>query len=127
MREFVIPLAIGLAAGFAWFAIWNVALRAFGISLFARTPEERAARRERIVRMGKLQYTLLVGMLGYGLMFGLAVTIFSIGTHASAGWVRAAVRFVVYIVLFGWWYGVKTWNESFRGEVPFPPHFPPQT
>ena len=128
MHEIVIPIAIGIAVALGWLAMWTFALRAFDIApLFVRTAQERAARRERIVRMGKLRYTLVFGVFGYGLAMGLGNAIAGVMAHDSLGWRGAAVKLVLWAVLFGWWHGVTTWNTSFRGEVPFPPPSPPQT
>jgi hypothetical protein len=123
MRDFIIPTGIGLAASVGWLAIWTLALRAFHIAYFARTPEETAARRERIIGMGKRRYILIFGVLGFGLAFGLGIAIAGIVAHESAGWVGAAIKVVLVSLLGGWWHGARTWNESFRGEVPFPPPF----
>jgi len=127
MREFAISIAIGFAVGGAWFALWSLALRPFGISYFVGTQEKRAIRRERIARMGKLRYTLIFGVLGHGITIGLVMATADLVAHGSRGWSGAVIKLVLWTVLFGWWHGVRTWNDSFRGEVPFPPPFPPHT
>ena len=129
MRDFILPVAVGVAVAFAWLALWAVSLHAFGIQAFTlkRRPRERAARKERILAMGKLRYVLIFGVLGNGLAFGLGIVVANmIGTLHFGRWIRAATELVLSMVLFGWWHGVSTWNQSFRGEVPFPPHYPPQ-
>ena len=63
MRDFVISIFCGVAVAVVWLAIWTVTLRAFGILVFSRIPEERASRRERLLRLGKLRYILIFGYL----------------------------------------------------------------
>ena len=127
MREFILPVTAGVAVAFAWLRLWAITLRAFGIPVLKRSPEERAARKERILAMGKLRYALIFGVLGSGLGFGLGIVVASVvGTPHFSGWIRAATQLVLSMLLFGLWHGVETWNQSFRGEVPFPPYYPPQ-
>jgi len=76
--------------------------------------------------MGKLRYVLIFGILGTGLGFGLAMVVANnIGMQHFSGW-RAAIQLAFWMIFYGSWHGVATWNRSFRGEVPFPPHYPPQ-
>ena len=127
MRDFILPVTAGVAVAFAWLGLWAITLHAFGIPVLKGSPEERAARKERILAMGKLRYVLIFGVLGYGLGFGLGIVVANVvGTQHFSGWIRAATQLVLSMVLFGLWQGVATWNQSFRGEVPFPPHYPPQ-
>ena len=58
MLEFVISIAIGVAVAAAWMAVWALMLRAFAIPVLMRSPEERAARKQRIFQMGKVRYIL---------------------------------------------------------------------
>jgi hypothetical protein len=126
MRDFVLPVTAGVAVAFGWLALWGIFLRACGIPALKRSPEERAARKERIVAMGKLRYVIIFGILGKGMGFGLAMVVANnIGMQHFSGW-RAATQLAVWMIFYGLWYGVATWNQSFRGEVPFPPHYPPQ-
>jgi len=126
MRDFVLPVVAGVAVAFAWMALWAVALRAFGIPVLGRTLEERAAWKERIRAMGKLRYVLIFGVLGKGLGFGVAMVVASgMGMQHFGVW-RATTQMVLCMIFFGLWQGVATWNQSFRGEIPFPPHYPPQ-
>jgi len=121
-----VPMAVGLAAALAWLAIWECVLRAFGISFFfRRKTEDRASRRERIKRLGKLKYILVFGVFGSGPAFGLAVTMPDIlkgDSHGSIYWIGELVMFAV---LFGWLQAARTWGENFRDPVPFPPIYPP--
>ena len=127
MRDFIFPVIAGVAVAVAWVALWAICLRAFGIPVLKRSPEERAARRERILAMGKLRYVLIFGVLGNGLGFGLGIVVANIvATPHFSDWIRAATQLALSMVFFGLWNGVATWNQSFRGEVPFPPHYPPQ-
>lgn len=80
----------------------------------------------RILRLGKLRYTLIFGVLGAGFAMGLGSAVGTLIANEAGGWGKAAFRFVLWIVGFGWMLGVRQWNESHRGEVPFPPLFPPQ-
>ena len=126
MRDFIIPLTVGVAVAIAWIALWAVSLHAFGLPVFNRSPEERAARKERILGLGKLRYVLIFGVLGKGVGFGLGIVVANmVGRQHFGGWIEAAVHLVLSMVVFGLWSGITTWNQ-FRGEVPFPPHYPPQ-
>jgi hypothetical protein len=124
MREFAIEITVVLAVVLGWLVLWSIALRAFDVPL-PLTPEGRASRRERILRMGKVRYILVFGMLGPGLAMGLGMTVSGLLGH-SLDWVGAAIRILLWTVLFGWWQGARVWNLSFRGEIAFPPRFPPQ-
>lgn len=119
MRDVVLGIAVGLA----WLALWAISLRAFGIPALERSPEKRATRKERALAMGKLRYVLIFGMLGYGLSLGLSIVVAS-GTLHSSAW-RATTQLLIWTIGFGSMQGVATWNESFHGKVPFPPHYPP--
>jgi hypothetical protein len=123
----ILPVTAGVAVGFAWLGLWAITLHAFGIPVVKRTPEERAARKERILAMGKWRYVLIFGVLGNGLGFGLAIVVANVlGTPHFSRWIQAAAQLVLSMVFFGLWSGLTNWNQSFRGEVPFPPHYPPQ-
>ncbi|HET9364422.1 MAG TPA: hypothetical protein VFP71_05450 [Candidatus Angelobacter sp.] len=117
----MISVGIGVAVGLAWFSIWMLALHTFGVSYFARTPEMRAARRERLIRLGKWRYILIFGVLGWGFAIGLAITVGGIAGDEHYGLAATAIKFVLIAILVGWFQGAKTWNDSFRREVPFPP------
>lgn len=71
MRELIIPIVVGVAVAFAWMAVWALALRAFGVPLLMRTPEERNASKQHIFQIGKLRYILIFGVLGSGFGYGL--------------------------------------------------------
>lgn len=126
MPEFVISSVVAVAVAIAWISVWALVLRAFGSPALTRSPEGRLARKERIIAMGKSRYVLIFGVLGNGLGLGLGnVVADTTGRHHfTAG--RAATQLVIWMVVFGLWHGVATWNQSFRGEVPFPPYYPPQ-
>ena len=123
--QWLIDIVGGIAIGLAWMAIWAFSLHAFGIAAFRRQAEDRASRRERIKRMGKLRYILIFGVLGSGLAVGLAITAADFLGHTSHGWVPAIGKLVLLSVLLGWLQGARTWSESFRDPVPFPPNYPP--
>jgi hypothetical protein len=123
VHEFVIPILSGVALGLVWLAIWAVALRAFGILVLSRIPEERAHRRERLSRMGKLRYILIFGVFGYGLALGLGIATAGLIGHSSGGWVGAVARVLLVSLLGGWFNGARTWNEAVRDPVPFPPDY----
>ena len=124
MRYFVSIIA-GIAVGLAWLAIWAYVLHAFGIALFQRKAEDRASRRERIRQMGKLRYILMFGVLGSGLAFGLALVTGDFLWHDSLGWTSEIAKLVFLTLLFGWFQGARTWSETFRDPVPFPPNYQP--
>jgi hypothetical protein len=126
VHQFFIRLALALFANLAWLAIWGAVLRAFGIFVLQKSPEQRTAARERILRLGKLRYILIFGILGYGFAFALALDVAEMAREFT-GWVSAIIMLIVFALPLGSWMGVRMWNESYRGEVPFPPHFPPQS
>jgi len=114
-----------MAVALAWIAILDFfASRVFGISAFGRKAEDRAGRRERIMTMGKLRYILVFGTLGFGVAFGLGITVADFLSHSSDGWVEACGKFVFFSLFFGWFHGARTWSEDFRDPVPFPPDYP---
>jgi len=120
-----VSIVAGIAAFTAWLAIWALLLHAFGISAFPREPEDRASRRERIKRMGKLRYILVFGVFGFGLACGLAITVADLVSLDFRGWTSALGKLAMFAVLLGWFQGARTWSESFRDPVPFPPNYPP--
>lgn len=130
MREFVISVALGVAVAFGWSAIWVAVLRVFAIPVLIRTPEEKAAQKQRIHQMGKLRYILIFGLLGNGLAMGLGIAAaimmsrHLISPH-SVDWGEGAVIFAAIALLGGGLHGLRTWNQLFRVEVPFPPVYPP--
>jgi len=127
VRDFILPVVAGVAVAFAWLGLWSICLHAFGIPVLKRNPEEREARKERLLAMGKWRYVFIFGVLGSGLGFGLGIVVANIiGTPHFRSWIHAATQLVLSMVFFGLWSGVTNWNQSFRGEVPFPPLYPPQ-
>jgi len=118
-------IVAGIAVVAAWLAIWTFLLHSFGISAFPREPENRASRRERIKRMGELRYILVFGVFGFGLAFGLAITVADLLTFDFRGWTSVLGKLAMLTVLFGWLHGARTWSEAFRDPVPFPPEYPP--
>lgn len=71
MRDLILPVVAGVAVAFAWFGLWAISLHAFGIPVLKRNPEERGARKEGLLAMGKWRYVLSFGVLGSGLGLGL--------------------------------------------------------
>ena len=124
MRELVIPIGIGVAIAFAWMAAWALALRGFGVLVLMRTPEERNARKQRILQMGKLRYILLFGVLGSGFGYGLGISIALIVSRGRYDWGYGATTFGAISVAVGLMNGIRAWNQLFRVETPFPPHYP---
>ena len=90
-----------------------------------RRPEDRASRRERIKRMGKLRYILTFGVLGFGFSLGLGITTVDLLAQQSHGWIAVVEKFVLLSVLGGWFQGAWTWSENFRDPIAFPPNYPP--
>jgi MFS family permease len=125
MRDFVIPVVVGVAAALAWMGLGAIVLRAFGIPALPRTPEERATRKQRISQMGKLRYTLIFGVLGYGFAIGLGTFVASTTGSGSQGWRSAAVSSALCGLLCGCFRGISAWNRDIRGPVPFPPRYAP--
>ena len=124
MREVLIPVGIGLAVSVAWMLVWAVVLSAFGIPTLTRTQEKRANRKRRILQMGKWRYVFVFGVLGNGCALGLGIGI-AIMTSHGYDWGLGATIFGLIALVAGCMNGIKTWNEYFRVEVPFPPHYPP--
>jgi hypothetical protein len=81
--------------------------------------------------MGKLQYILVYGILGYGCAMGLGIAAaimlsHRLMSHRPVEWSEGALLFGVIALLGGSLHGLRTWNELFRVDVPFPPVYPPQ-
>jgi hypothetical protein len=93
VRELVIPIVVGVAIAFAWMALWAQALRAFGVSVLMRTPEERNARKQRILQMGKLRYILIFGVLGGGVGYGLGISVALMVSRGRYDWGYGATMF----------------------------------
>ncbi len=126
--QWFIDIVGAIAIALAWMAIWAYCLHLFGIAfsaVFMRQPEDRARRRERIKRMGKLRYILIYGVLGFGVAMGLAITTIDLLAQQSHGWIAVVEKFVLLSVLGGWFQGAWTWSENFRDPVAFPPNYPP--
>ncbi len=126
MLDFILPVVAGVAVASAWFGLWAISLQTFGIPVLQRDPKELGARKERLLAMGKWRYVLIFGVLGGGLGFGLGTVVANmIASPHFRSWSHAAAQLVLSMVFFGLWSGITTW-QSFRGEVPFPPDYPPQ-
>lgn len=121
--QWLVSIIAGVAVALAWIGIWGFSVHVLGIApLFRRRAEDRAARRERLKRMGKLRYILIFGVLGSGLAFGLAITAADFLAHTSHSWVFAIGKFAFSSALFGWYIGWRNWSAAFREPVPFPPN-----
>jgi hypothetical protein len=118
-------IGLGLLVGFAWLLVWGIVLRAPIIVWLVRSPEERALRKQRFTRMGRLRFILLVGILGTGLAFALSMTVSGImyGGTLSWRWMNAKVVFMS--LSFGIFQGSISWDSHFQKEIAFPPHYPP--
>ena len=124
MRELVIPIGVAVAVALVWMAVWALALRAVGIPVSMRTPEERNARKQRIFQMGRLRYILVFGVLGSGFGYGLGISIALMVSRGHYDWGYAAIMFGGISLVVGLMNGVRAWNQLFRVEPPFPPHYP---
>ena len=118
-------MALGIAIAITWMVVWALVLRAFGIQTLTRTPEERATRKQRILQMGKFRYVLIFGVLGNGFALGLGIGIALMTNCPRDDWGLGAMIFSAVALVAGCMNGIRTWNELFRVEVPFPPHYPP--
>ena len=123
--SWIIPIVVGVAIAFAWMAVWALGLRAVGVPVLMRTPEERNARKQRILQMGKLRYTLVFGVFGSGFGYGLGISIALMVSRGHYNWGYAATMFGAISVVAG----LMKWHKehgtnSFRVETPFPPHYP---
>ena len=124
MRELAVVIA-GIAFAFAWLAIWAGFLNIFGFSLFRRKIEDRASRRQRLKRLGKLRYILTFGVLGPGFAFGLAMITTDVLGNLSRGWASESFKFAFSAVFFGLAQGFMGWRNEVSDPVPFPPDYPP--
>jgi drug/metabolite transporter (DMT)-like permease len=122
MRELV-SIAVGIAVGLACLALWAFVLQIFGISVYSRMSEDRASKRERIKKMGKMRYIVSFGVLGFGLAVGLAITTADLLSHHFHGWSITFVKLLCISVLGGWFHGAWTWSTAFRDPVPYPPDY----
>src|SRR4051812_18833522 len=113
MRELV-SIGVGIAVALAWLALWAFALHVFGIAVYSRLPDDRANKRERIKKMGKLRYIVIFGVLGFGLAIGLAITTAELLSHDFHGWSITFVKLLCISVLGGWFQGAWTWSTAFR-------------
>lgn len=116
----MLGFVIGLAAGFLWFILWTLMLRAAGIPVFGKSPEQREMYRQRFLRMGQARYVVVERILRHGVAFGLALAVSGFIRHPSDGWIYAVWSTVVYAVISGLVYSVDGWARV-RGPVPFPP------
>jgi hypothetical protein len=128
VREIGIPVTLGVAVAFAWIAAWTCASCALGVPVLMRNPEERAARRQHILQMGKLRYIVVFGLLGNGFGMGLGIGAALMMSHHltsthSLNWGEGAVIFGAVALVSGCLYGLRTWRELV--PVPFPPVYPP--
>lgn len=124
MRELAVVIA-GIAFAFAWLAIWAGFLHIFGFSPFRRKIEDRASRRQRLKRLGKLRYILTFGVLGPGFAFGLAMITTDVLGNLSRGWASESFKFAFSAVFFGLAQGFMGWRNEVSDPVPFPPDYPP--
>jgi hypothetical protein len=124
MRDMAFFFA-GIAVGLLWLAIWSGLLHVLRIVPIRLKLEDASTRRERLKRLGKPKYILIVGVLGSGLAFGLAmITIDLLGGHYY-GWPRELIKLLFLSVLIGLSQGFWGWHNAFREPVPFPPDYPP--
>lgn len=121
MRAFVTSVGLGVFAGYLWLLVWGAVLRTPLIIWFKRTPEKRALRQQRFIRMGRLRDVLLVGVLGSGFAFALGMTIAGIVDDGAASWGRTIEKFIFLALAFGCFQGSINWDTHFRNEVSFPP------
>jgi hypothetical protein len=99
MRE-VVFVMFGIAAGFAWMAVWTGVLHVFGVVPVGPKIENSATKRERLQRLGKPKYILFT-VLKAGIAFGLAVITIDYASHRSAGSVSELIKFLFLSACFG--------------------------
>ena len=119
MRE-VAFVIVGIVAGLGWFAVWRFGLHIFGVVPFGNW----ARRRERLKRLGKTKYILVVGVLGSGFAFALAMITDDFVSHRVAGLVSELAKFVFLALFFGVFMGLWNW-QTVRDPIPFPPDYGP--
>jgi hypothetical protein len=124
MREVAVVIA-GVAFAFALVGNLGGFPSYIGFSPFRRKIEDRASRRQRLKRLGKLRYILTFGVLGPGFAFGLAMITMDFLSNRSRGWVSESIKFAFCAVFFGLFQGFGSWRNELRDPVPFPPDYPP--
>lgn len=125
MREFFLPVLVGLVVTLAWIALWSGVLRmmgypGFGAGIFLSkmtSPE----RQERIKTLGKVRYYVFYGLLGSGLGFGLGMLACDLVDKASVNWTREAIRLAFFALIFG--ASRPSWREASGETVPYPPQY----
>ncbi|HZQ67769.1 MAG TPA: hypothetical protein VFA68_04545 [Terriglobales bacterium] len=117
MREAAFVI-VGIVVGLVWLAIWTCVLHFFSVTPFGQGKE----RRERLKRLGKLKYVLVVGVLGSGFSFALAMITIDFVSHRWAGLVSELAKFVFLAIFFGLIMGLWNW-QGVRDPVPFPPDY----
>lgn len=117
-------IVAGIGVGLVWLTLWGFVLRAMGIPFVQRSSEDCANRRERLKRLGRSRYALLLGVLGFGLAFGLAITAADFLWRDSFKWGYELPKLAFLSIVFGLFQGVRNWSEAFRDPVPIPPNYP---
>jgi hypothetical protein len=123
MRE-VVFVIFGIAVALVWAAIWTGLLHVLGVPPVSRKVEHLASTRERLRRLGRLNYIVIFGVLGPGVAFGLAMISIDFAGHRSTGWLSELIKLVLFAVFFGLIQGPWRWHRAFRDPVPFSPVYP---
>ncbi len=105
---------------FSWMALWILVLRAVGIRSFSADKDER---REHMKRLGRPLYFLLYGVLGWGLAFGLALTVPDVIRGHYLGWVPEIAKLSFVSIAFGLSNAARSWSATFREPVQYPPKY----
>ena len=124
MLAFAKSVAVGMSVVFLWLLVWGAVIRVPLAFWLARTPEKRALRRQRCLRMGRWRYILLVGILGTGLAIGLGMTVIGVMSDGTASWGLAIAKLILLSLFWGVFQGSTDWDTNVRKEIPFPPHYP---
>lgn len=92
--------------------------------MFQKKKEDRISKQQRLIRIGKVKYILIDGLLRSGLGLGLAMTAGDlIWDDTRHDWRFIVVKWMFTGVFFGLVTGANLWDSAFsqKGPPPFPP------
>ncbi len=106
--------------GLGWLVVWSCMLHLFSVVPFGEWRRQRG----HLKRLGRSKYVLVVGVLGSGFAFALAMITDDFMSHRSAGLLPELAKFVFLACFVGLSMGLWNWR-SLRDPIPFPPDYGP--